>query len=125
MLDAWLLCLALNIHFEAAGEPIDGQFLVALVTWQRAGGKPENICREVYRPGAFSWTAKRPPLPREDSPAFRHAVKVAELSAYMGDWTSGADHYHTFQVSPDWARSPRLEVGGSVGNHIYYRPRKR
>ena len=123
MLEAWVLCLALNVHFEAAGEPIDGQFMVAMSTWNRAGGKKENICREVYRPNQYSWTAKRPPLPKESDAAFRHAVKVAQLSEHMGDFTGGVDHYHTFQVSPSWARDPRLEVTGSFGNHITYKQR--
>jgi spore germination cell wall hydrolase CwlJ-like protein len=123
MLEAWVVCMALNIHFEAAGEPIDGQFMVAMATWTRAKGKKENVCAEVYRPAAFSWTAKYPPVPKEDSPAFRHAIKVAQLSIHMRDFTDGVDHYHTFQVSPAWARSPKLEVAGSIGNHIMYRPR--
>lgn len=123
MIEAWVLCMALNVHFEAAGEPIDGQFMVAMATWNRAKGNPDNVCAEVYRPNQFSWTAKHPALPKDSDPAFRHAVKVAQLSQYMGDFTHGADHYHTLQVSPNWSRSPKLEVAGSVGNHIFYRPR--
>lgn len=123
MLEAWVLCMALNVHFEAAGEPIDGQFMVALSTWNRAKGDPNKICDVVYAPRQYSWTAKRPPLPKEDDKAFQHAVKVAKLSAYMGDFTGGVDHYHTLQVSPSWAASPKLEIVGNFGNHIAYRPR--
>lgn len=123
MLEAWVVCMALNVLFEAAGEPIDGQFMVAMATWNRAKGNPDEVCKVVYAPNQFSWTAKNPALPKDDDKAFRHAVKVAQLSAYMGDFTHGADHYHTLQVAPGWARSPKLEVAGSVGNHIFYRPR--
>ena len=123
ILEAWVLCLALNVHFEAAGEPIDGQFMVALATWNRAGGNKDKICDVVYAKDQFTWTAKHPSLPKDDDKAFRHAIKVATLSAYMGDFTNGANHYHTFQVSPSWGRSPKLEVAGSAGNHIFCRPR--
>lgn len=125
MLEAWVLCMALNIYFEAAGEPIDGQFMVAMSVWNRAKGDKNKLCDEIYKPHQYSWTAKRPPIPKDEDKAFQHAVKVARLSEYMGDFTDGVDHYHTFQVSPNWARDPKLQILGSYGNHIIYRTRER
>jgi len=124
MLEAWVLCMALNVHFEARGEPIDGQFMVAIATWNRAQWKPEKVCEVVYAPKQFSWTIKRPPLPKETDPEFQHAVKIAQLSVHMRDFTGGVDHYHRHDVRPDWSGWTKLEIAGRYGDHITYRPRR-
>lgn len=127
MFEAWVLCLAMVIHFEAATEPIDGQFMVAMSVWNRAQGDKNRLCEEAYKPHAYSGLTKRPPIPPEDNKAFKHAVKIAQLSAHMKDFTGGVDHYHTLQVSPNWAygRDKRLEMAGVYGNHVTYRPKSK
>jgi spore germination cell wall hydrolase CwlJ-like protein len=125
MFEAWVLCMAMAIHKEAASEPIDGQFMVAMSIWNRAGNDKGKVCAVVYKPAQYTGPEKRLPVKSEDTPAFRHAVKVAELSAWMGDFTGGVDHYHTLAVSPNWAygRDPRLEINGMIGNHVTYKPK--
>lgn len=124
MLEAWVLCMALAVHFEAAGDPIDSQFMVTMSVWNRAKGNKNRVCDVVYAKAQYTGPEKRMPIPKEDDKHFQHAIKVAQLSEYMSDFTGGVDHYHTFQVSPAWARSPKLEILGSYGNHIAYRERK-
>lgn len=119
MIEAAILCLALNIYHESRGEPIDGQFAVAQVTLNRAKRKPENVCKVVNAHSQFSWTLTRPPV--TDKLAFDHAMRVARLSLEMADFTHNSDHFHSIAVSPSWAK--RMEVTGYWGNHIFYRSR--
>ena len=58
MIASGLLCLALNIYWEARNEPIETQIGVAAVTMNRVKDKehPNSICEVVYKPGSFSWT---------------------------------------------------------------------
>ena len=122
MVEAAVLCLALNIYFEAAGEPIDGQFAVAQVTLNRAQRDPAKVCDVVYAPAQFSWTAKRPAVPKDDSATFQHAKRVARLSLNMTDFTDGADHYHATYMRPDWDYR-KIVITGQWGNHILYKRR--
>lgn len=55
MVEAAILCLALNVYHEARGEPLKAQQGVAQVTMTRAGGNPDNVCKVVYEPKQFSW----------------------------------------------------------------------
>jgi len=120
MIEAALLCLALNVFHEARGEPIDGQFAVAQVTLNRAGRNPEQVCDVVRAKNQFSWTLR--PTGVKDQVAWRDAQAVARLSLAMPDFTGGADHYHALSVYPDWA--PKMTVTGQFGNHVFYRKKK-
>ncbi|MCR4301881.1 MAG: cell wall hydrolase, partial [Sulfuricaulis sp.] len=46
-----LTCLALNVYFEARGEPSAGQFAVAEVTMNRvaSGRYPDTVCGVVHQ----------------------------------------------------------------------------
>jgi len=116
MIEAALLCLALNLYHEARGEPLDGQFAVAMVTLNRAGRDPAKVCDVVAAPYQFSWTLK--PSDIKDEAAYRHAQAVARLSFLLTDFTGGATHYHTLAIKPHWISSVR--VTGQWGNHIFY-----
>ena len=120
MLEAAILCLALNLYHEGdKSEPLIGLFAIAQVTLNRAKRDPEKICAVVAAPRQFSWTTKPPRV--EDSPAWRTAQEVAKLSLYMADFTGGATHYHALYVSPYWRSD--MTVLGKWGNHIFYKPK--
>ena len=53
MLKTALMCLALNIYFEARNESIAGQIAVAEVTLNRVASKnyPNNVCGVIYQKG--------------------------------------------------------------------------
>lgn len=114
-----LLCLALNIYFEARGEPIDGQLLVAETTINRAIDRDQSICEVVWDDDQFSWTNDGlSDTPRDES-SYALALALATEALAGNHLHSGVDHYHEISVSPAWAKS--LNVVGRYGNHIFYR----
>ena len=109
------LCLASNIYFEARGEPIDGQILVAEVTMNRGS----DICATVFEPDQFSWTNDKD-LVIDNPVAFYQAYLLASDMLTNGCiLCSKATHYHTKAVEPFWAK--HMTLLGSYGNHIFYR----
>jgi N-acetylmuramoyl-L-alanine amidase len=132
LLESAIMCIALNVYFEARGEPINGQVAVALVTMNRAKWDHKQVCAEVVRPAQFSWTADRiewhrgkPRLKAQYEPkefaawnrAYRIAIEVA-LHRYH-DFTRGATHFHAPYVDPLWRH--RLTRVMQIGGHIFYR----
>lgn len=111
-------CVALNVYHEARGEPLAGQYAVALVTRNRATVSDEGVCREVYRPYQFSWTRGR--APRAHGPAWDTARRVAQetLVGAVLDMTRGATYYHAVTVRPVWVRG--LTPTCRLGRHIFY-----
>ena len=133
ILSSALLCMALNVYYEARGEPISGQMAVAHVTWTRAKHDQTQICKVVVKAKQFSWTAdklKRNKAGRyvlvggipKDKAAWESALFVAKFAILSGgrfDPTYGATHFHAHYVSPEWRKSMRkVRV---VGNHIFYK----
>lgn len=89
MIATGLLCLALNIFWEARSEPVETQIGVAAVTMNRAKEEDSKaICETVYEPSAFSWTSSRSKRKikhedqiknHEDRKAFIRAKEIAHL----------------------------------------------
>lgn len=116
-----ILCLALNVYYEARGESYLGQKAVAHVTINRTkdDNYPDNICEVVYQPQQFSWTKKYQPRPK--GKAWEQAVFTAER-AYVGvtkDPTGGATHFHATEVRPNW--SANLKKVRVINNHVFYK----
>ncbi len=59
MLSSTIICLALNIYFEARGESLNAQAAVAYTTLNVAEEKHISTCKAVYSKGKFSWTRNR------------------------------------------------------------------
>lgn len=132
MLELAIFCAALNVYHESRGEPVKGQYAVALVTVNRAGRDPKRVCPEVVRPHQFSWTTDhvvpvkggyrlRPTGVPKDPIAWDAAVQIAEsvLRGRVPDFTKGATHFHTQDVNPYW--NARLQKVAAIGRHIFYR----
>lgn len=121
-----LTCLALNSYHEARSEPFEGQVAVAQVVLRRANFDERRVCREVYRPAQFSWTASRPPV--RDRKAWAKAVRAAKVAflwargAPTPDYSAGATHYHTRFVCPRWSAG-KVRVA-EIGDHEFYRRKK-
>ena len=114
-----LICLALNIYFEARGEPIDGQLLVAETTINRAADRHQTICEAVWDDDQFSWTRDGLSDTPRDAKSYDLALQLAS-EALRGDHLySGTDHYHEVSINPPWAK--HLQILGRYGNHIFYR----
>jgi len=124
ILEAALLCLSLNIFHEARGEPVPGQYAVAQVTMNRAGGDQARVCKEVYKPKQFSWTHqkvrhKKPAKVDPDSWARAKAIARVVLAKGMAmDLSGGANHYHATYVAPRWAT--QMQRTRVIGRHIFY-----
>ncbi|MDX1514054.1 MAG: cell wall hydrolase [Gammaproteobacteria bacterium] len=118
-----LYCLALNIYFEARGEPLEGKFAVAAVTLNRVRHPrfPSDVCSVVWQRGQFSWTHDgRPDKPYEIE-AFEEALWVATVTYEFSHPSNvgEATYYHASYTWPSWADS--LKPVARVGRHIFYR----
>ena len=126
-------CLALNIDYEARGEPEAGQYAVAEVTMNRvaAAQYPSSVCGVVYEQrwdakrkrmvGAFSWTELKN-LPEPKGRQWERARQIAEEVYYRRHESlqlADATHYHARSIRPRWSRE--LEPVARIGNHIFYR----
>ena len=123
-------CLALNIYFEARGEPLQGKLAVGYVVINRVGDEefPANVCQVVQQGGEavryrcqFSWWCDG----RSDKPvdlvAWRESREAAWeiLSGTTKDPTRGALWYHADYVQPDW--QDELVKIHKIGDHLFYR----
>ena len=134
-MSAILMCLALNIFFEARNQSLEGQLAVADVVFNRVRDPryPDNVCDVVYQAKrtssgrvilnscSFSWYCDGiSDIPR-DRDAFRWSQHVALMAVYGGypDVTGGATHYHTLAVNPKW-RIQKVHTR-TIGDHIFYR----
>jgi spore germination cell wall hydrolase CwlJ-like protein len=130
-----LRCLALNIYFEAQGEPPAGQLAVALVTHNRKMSKrfPNSFCGVVWQKRQFSWTHDG----KSDRPIKNHAWRLAQDIARFVyfkfsqlpqqarqalDITHGALHYYAPELAnPYWAKVK--VITREIGGHVFLRER--
>lgn len=131
-----LMCLTLNIYFEARGEPEVGQLAVGAVTMNRAGAQTK-ICDTVMAKGQFSWTSKLVKERSIDGAIVLHAsAAIKDLEAWersqkmaikaiknhklgVKDVTKGATYYHATHVKPNWDKFAVATV--VIGRHVFYR----
>ena len=131
MLNTALMCLALNIYFEARSEPVQGQIAVAEVTLNRVASPnyPDDICEVVLQDNSegcqFSWWCDgKSDYPREEN-SLRTSKALAQLMLEEGDYISvigsEATHYHNDTVHPYWADDDELKRIRRIGKHIFYK----
>jgi N-acetylmuramoyl-L-alanine amidase len=132
ILESAVLCLALNVYHESRSEPVHGQFAVAHVTMNRAGGDQSKVCETVVARKQFSWTNKL--LAKKSNshyvlkdagvPKDQKAWALAKLIARHTiehkptDITKGATYYHTTKIKPRWAAS--MQYVRRIGHHVFY-----
>lgn len=126
-----ITCLAENIYFEAAHEPLKGQKAVAFVTINRVqtGNYAHTICDVVFQKTGgtcqFSWycdkkftdrrlTIKETKLYNDIRELATHIVINFEK---LKDVTEGATYYHADYVNPGW----KLDKVDQIGRHIFYK----
>jgi spore germination cell wall hydrolase CwlJ-like protein len=129
-MDREIDCLALNVYFEARGEPMRGRYAVAAVTLNRVAHPdfPDSIC-QVVKQGAelgrhrcqFSWACDANADRPRDAAAWAAAREVAFESLFMDepDPTDGALYFHATRVRPSWSSS--MVKVAHIGKHVYYR----
>ena len=128
MMETALMCMALNIFFEARSEPIQGQIAVAEVTLNRVASDdyPNTICEVVLQENSqgcqFSWWCDgKSDLPKEHN-SFQTSKSLAKLMIDDGQYISvvgkNVTHYHTDDIKPYW--SDDMVKVEQVGKHNFY-----
>jgi len=136
ILSSAAMCLALNMFFEARGEPIGGQLMVAEVTYNRVASKnfPNNICDVVWQEKQFSWTHDGlSDNPLKMSYTDRQMWDHLKLLAYALENdesnravllpNTGATYYHSTSIKGGWFKRNLTELG-RVGDHIFYKEKE-
>lgn len=123
-----LRCLALNVYWEARGEPEAGLAGVAHVTLNRVGaeGFPNTICGVVHQGGRegpcqFHWYCDDRPDDPQPGAQWTEAEDAARRAATSGepDPTNGALYFHNRHLKPGWAAA---RVGTRIiGQHVFFR----
>ena len=132
MIETALMCLALNIYFEARSEPIQGQIAIAEVTLNRVASPnyPDTVCEVVLQENSktcqFSWWCDGKSDQPKEHKSLLTSKALAELMLTKGDHITvlgdTVTHYHNNDVHPYWA--DHLRVIGKIGNHIFYTKKK-
>ncbi len=126
-------CLTEAIYFEARGEPVRGQVMVAQVVLNRVDNPyyPDSVCGVVYQNAhrknacQFSFACDDIPDKLTEKAAHTMARKIATF-AFNCDETckesrgdiAQSTHYHADFVAPFWSK--KLRKTGKVGRHIFY-----
>ena len=130
MIEAALMCLALNVYFEARSDTMTGQYAVAQTVINRVQHDkfPDDVCSVVKQSRSngtcqFSWYCDG----KHDEPPTRGSMwkESQEIAEYvlttpdLKDITDGATHYHADYISsPRWAEPRRKTV--EIDTHIFY-----
>jgi len=123
-----VMCLALNMFFEARNEPLAGQAMVAEVTLNRVASNsyPDTVCDVVWQRKQFSWThdGKHDDPTRMsylDRESWKEIYKAAEVIMANPELLpkTGATHYHADYVQPYWTTD--MKYLGKVGSHKFYK----
>ena len=142
MMTTMVACLAVNLFWEARGEPLPAQVAITNVVLARAADPrfPNTPC-EVIREGPvgkngvhlrwrcqFTWLCdgQVDTIKKADADAYRSAVYVVEgvlTGAYDDGFidTSGATYYHTTAVSVAWPFATPPNTTAVIGSHVFYR----
>lgn len=122
MIELAIMCLAMNVFWEARDQPLAGQVAVAQVTMNRVASSdyPNDVCGVVYQHKQFSWYWDgKSDVPQEEK-AWDRAQMVA-MGVYAGSGHASmteATHYHTVFVNPYW--NAKMTLIASIGNHVFY-----
>ena len=138
---AGLLCLALNIFWEARSEDKEYGLLAmaapARVVMNRVKSPeyPNNICDVVKQAKTwkgnpvknqcqFSWFCDGKSDKPKDKKSWAWSQQIARLvlSGVLEDVTGGATHYHAHYVKPKWRTKKTFTI--KIGSHLYYRKKK-
>ena len=130
MIEAALMCLALNVYFEARSDTMTGQYAVAQVVINRVQHDkfPDDVCSVVKQSRSngtcqFSWYCDGKSDRIHDMETFNSiylfTTGLVDGTMILKDVTEGATHYHADYVSPDWAKTKTKTI--EIEDHIFYR----
>jgi len=137
MISTAIVCLALNLYFEARSESLAGQLAVGFSTMNRVADEhyPDTVCEVVKQAKYNEWS--KDPIRHQcqyswfcdgmsDAPTDSKAMLEATILAtniYYGrvtDISNGATHYHaTWIEPPSWTYEMTRVV--TIDQHTFYR----
>jgi N-acetylmuramoyl-L-alanine amidase len=143
MIETALICLALNVYFEARDQPMIGQYAVAETVINRMHSElfPDTICEVVTQAETYKWAEQSKNLLDKkvirdrcqfswfcdglsDVPKDEYAWDVSLMVAHgvlnglVDSAVEDSLWYHAHYVQPEWASSKRLVV--RINDHIFY-----
>jgi len=136
MLEA-VMCLALNLYFEARDQPVVGQLAVGFSTMNRVKDEryPDTVCEVVKQAKYHAWDMENPirhkcqyswfcdgmsDVPTNDKAMLEATILAANIFyGKVTDISTGATHYHATYVNPYWA--DHMTVLFRIDDHIFYR----
>ena len=126
MIEIAVMCLSLNVYWEARNQPVAGQVAVAQVVMNRVLDEryPNTVCGVVYENKQFSWYWDGKPDVPYDQESWEQAQLIAD-AVIAGSGHSdleGVTHYHAVYVQPYWINDPaKMEYVAQVGDHKFYK----
>lgn len=135
LLESALLCLSLNIFFEARSDTVRSRTAVAEVTMVRAKNDQKNICNKVYQKGAFGWVERNnknsnyylKKVNSHKGPKNKKAWEESKILAnnvingkYKRVLPKKATHFYNPKIDPQprWATQKRYVA--TIESHKYY-----
>lgn len=119
------ICLAKTIYYEARGSSLEEQFLVGIVTINRAQSDDtqfaNTICKVISQKNQFSWYPKSKRYKIHDYDAWKNSIIVAKvLISHKKQIMSDIKYFHSKKMphKPKWSRKMQLSYVG-IG-HLYY-----
>ena len=124
MIELALMCLSMNIFFEARDQSLAGQVAVAQITMNRVESPhyPNTVCGVVNQYKQFSWYWDgKSDVPKE-AVAWNRAQMVASGvlagSGHADLWDVNITHYHALTVQPYWINS--MQLIAQIDDHKFY-----
>jgi Cell Wall Hydrolase len=128
------VCLANNIYYESATEPVAGQIAVAQVTMNRAKNYGQSVCDVVYfkkynpntnkKEAAFSWTlGSKFRSKGMNKRIYLNCMVIAKAfltnSLHSDIIGTQVEFYHADYISPAW--KDKHVMVAQIGRHIFYK----
>lgn len=119
-----LKCLTDAIYYEAQGEPLVGQIMVAqsVINRKKDNRWPSTICGVVYQKKQYSFTLiKGRKVHYPDSYALAKDIAKVTMDSLELPVASGVNHYLRcdWRDKVSWWES--MEFLGQIGNHCFYK----
>lgn len=117
-----LVCLTMNVYWEARNQDIAGQLAVAQVTMNRVTNEnyPNSVCEVVHQHKQFSWYWDgKSDIPKNEK-AWTTAMLVASAAMHGSGHVELKDvtHYHAIYAKPYWKDS--MAKVAQIGDHVFY-----
>ena len=112
-------CIASAMHYEASGEPVEGQIAVAEVILNRVKSRrfKDTPCMVVAQKNQFSFVhrGRIPEIPERKRKTMQILAKKV-IEGKVESKVKGSLFFHATYVKPKW----KHKKNGQIENHIFY-----